>query len=89
MRICIDPGHGGYDPGAIGNSLKEKDLNLNLSKMVAGRLMFYGVDVIMTRTTDADLGLYERCEIANSAGAKGTENRNPAQHNPRPGGRLL
>ncbi|MDD2443758.1 MAG: N-acetylmuramoyl-L-alanine amidase, partial [Desulfotomaculaceae bacterium] len=31
-KIVIDPGHGGEDPGATGNGLKEKDLNFELSK---------------------------------------------------------
>ncbi len=68
-KIVIDPGHGGEDPGATGNGLKEKDLNFSLSKMVVDKLMIYEVDVILTRTADIELGLYDRCEIANNAGA--------------------
>lgn len=68
-KIVIDPGHGGEDPGATGNGLKEKDLNFELSKMVAVKLAVYEVNVIMTRTADVELGLYERCEIANDASA--------------------
>lgn len=68
-KIIIDPGHGGEDPGATGNGLKEKDLNFELSKMVAVKLAVYEVNVIMTRTVDVELGLNERCEIANDASA--------------------
>ena len=31
-KIVIDPGHGGSDPGAIGNNIIEKDLNIEISK---------------------------------------------------------
>jgi N-acetylmuramoyl-L-alanine amidase len=31
MIICIDPGHGGYDTGATGNGLREKDVTLKLA----------------------------------------------------------
>ena len=30
MKVCLDPGHGGYDPGAVGNGLIEKDITLDL-----------------------------------------------------------
>lgn len=33
MRVCIDPGHGGKDPGAIGkNNTREKDITLAIAK---------------------------------------------------------
>ena len=32
--IVIDPGHGGDDPGAVGNGIIEKDLNLIISKYI-------------------------------------------------------
>ena len=58
--ICIDPGHGGYDPGAINHSLgyKEKDLTLKISKKTAEILNKRGWNVIMTRTTDKDVSYY-------------------------------
>lgn len=61
----LDPGHGGRDPGAVGNGLKEKDVNLEICKLTAYRLSFYEVEVILTRISDADLSLEERCNIAN------------------------
>ena len=33
--VLLDPGHGGYDPGAVANGLREKDLNLKLALKVA------------------------------------------------------
>nr|WP_315990570.1 N-acetylmuramoyl-L-alanine amidase [Desulforamulus aquiferis] len=48
--IVIDPGHGGSDPGAVGNNLLEKDLNLDISLKVAARLSSYDAQIRLTRT---------------------------------------
>lgn len=66
IKVVLDPGHGGKDPGAVSNGLKEKDLNLDISNRVASKLSFYEVNVILTRTADIDLNLSERCSIANN-----------------------
>lgn len=50
--ITLDPGHGGSDPGAVANGLREKDINLDVSKRVESKLKAKGVKVYMTRTTD-------------------------------------
>jgi len=74
-RICIDPGHGGYDPGAVGPSgVKEKDINLAVAKLLADKLRNVGKEVILTRAGDLvpwrpDNDLWERCNIANKANA--------------------
>ncbi len=66
-RIVIDPGHGGKDPGAIAFGLKEKDVVLRLSKIVAKKLQEqYGYEVSLTRTKDIFLPLEERTAIANT-----------------------
>lgn len=52
MRVCIDPGHGGNDPGAIGNGYYEKVLTLKVSLELRKILIDNGIDVIMTRETD-------------------------------------
>lgn len=52
MKIVIDPGHGGKDPGAVGNGLKEKDLTLIISQKVASILGSYGFNIILTRNDD-------------------------------------
>lgn len=68
--IVIDPGHGGYDPGAVGKlGTKEKEITLDIAKRVAKLLEARGAKVIMTRTGDKDVGLYERTSMANSAKA--------------------
>jgi N-acetylmuramoyl-L-alanine amidase len=70
MKFVLDPGHGGHDPGAVANGLKEKDLTLAMAKHT-GRMLgeYEGVEVIYTRTDDRYLSLEERAEIANKVGA--------------------
>lgn len=69
MKICIDPGHGGRDPGALGPSgTKEKDIAL----LVALRLKQLLKDrdsIILTRSGDEYVSLGERCRIANTGKA--------------------
>lgn len=76
--ICIDPGHGGTDVGAIGKISQEKNITLAISKKIADLLNDAGAKVIMTRTTDVDVyapydaaaeELQARCNIANAAKA--------------------
>lgn len=57
MRIGIDPGHGGRDPGAVGQTgLREKDVTLAVSLLVAEQLKAKGIEVFITRATDIHLG---------------------------------
>lgn len=53
--ITIDPGHGGRDPGTMYNSIKEKDLNLEISRALEKELTKNGAIVYMIRTSDIDL----------------------------------
>jgi N-acetylmuramoyl-L-alanine amidase len=76
-RVCIDPGHGGDDPGAVGpTGLKEKDVVLDIALQTGKLLASAGVEVSFTRTNDqvlwpADerMDLVNRCRIANQTGA--------------------
>jgi N-acetylmuramoyl-L-alanine amidase len=67
VRVMIDPGHGGKDPGAIGpGGLREKDLVLAIGRMVREKLSRSGeYDVRMTRDDDSFLPLEERTAMAN------------------------
>lgn len=66
-RIVIDPGHGGYDPGAIGPTrVREKDVTLAIAKKLAGKLRAGGFEVVMTRSEDRFVALEERTAIANT-----------------------
>jgi len=68
--VCIDPGHGGADPGAIGlDGLVEKNLTLDISDRLAALLRADGVTVVLTRTTDATVSIADRAEIANASHA--------------------
>lgn len=53
--IYIDPGHGGLDPGALYGGIKEKDINLEISKKLDNGLTKLGAIVYMTRDGDYDL----------------------------------
>jgi N-acetylmuramoyl-L-alanine amidase len=65
-KVCIDPGHGGNDPGAVSGKLYEKNINLEVALAMKDFLQPY-VDVVMTRSTDITLSLEERVRIANEA----------------------
>ena len=49
MLIVIDPGHGGKDPGAVGNGLQEKQLNWTVANLVKDKLAKYDVKVIISQ----------------------------------------
>ncbi len=70
-KVCIDPGHGGTDSGAVGqNGTKEKDVVLQIGLLVKAALERNNIDVVMTRTADIASGklvIADRCKIANSA----------------------
>jgi N-acetylmuramoyl-L-alanine amidase len=69
-RIVIDPGHGGHDPGTPARGLTESQLTLDvalrLEKLLAKD---EGVEVVLTRRTDAYIPLEERTAIANRSDA--------------------
>lgn len=51
-KVFINAGHGGNDPGAIANGLREEDLNLTIALACEAELKRHGVEVKMQRTTD-------------------------------------
>ena len=73
MRICIDPGHGGSDPGAIGlvpRRLEEKEFTLAVSLLLRQELQDLGHEVIMTRQQDQTRSLAARAAFANRFNAE-------------------
>lgn len=70
MKICLDPGHGGADSGAVFRNLLEKDINLSVAVMARQRLVEYGYEVVLTRVDDYTRSLGKRCLIANMEDAE-------------------
>ncbi len=68
-KVFIDPGHGGTDPGALGNGLRESDITLAISKKLGDILSANGIEVRYSRTTDVFISLSERPRQANAWGA--------------------
>jgi N-acetylmuramoyl-L-alanine amidase len=63
--VVLDPGHGGYDPGAVGpNGLYESELNLSVSRHAAAALERAGFPTVMTRNADHGMNLVNRAQIA-------------------------
>ena len=51
-KVFLSAGHGGSDPGAVGNGLKEKTANLNALLGCKSELEKYGINVVCSRITD-------------------------------------
>jgi N-acetylmuramoyl-L-alanine amidase len=69
-RIVIDPGHGGYDPGAMTDGVSEADVVLDIATRLERLLLQQpGVEVVLTRRTNVFVPLEERTAMANRAGA--------------------
>ncbi|MDO6853335.1 N-acetylmuramoyl-L-alanine amidase [Cellulophaga lytica] len=68
--VVLDAGHGGHDPGNLGNGYLEKNIALNIV-LKAGELLSQNpnIKVIYTRKDDTFVDLFERGEIANKANA--------------------
>lgn len=64
LRIVIDAGHGGSQPGAQSFGLQEKTLTLDLAQRVRNLLKQSGFNAILTRNNDSTLSLVERSELA-------------------------
>ena len=69
VTICIDPGHGGKDSGAVWGDRMEKDDALNLAFKVAEQVEAMGQRALLTRDDDSYPYFSERADIANNADA--------------------
>ncbi|WP_059103220.1 N-acetylmuramoyl-L-alanine amidase [Shouchella shacheensis] len=71
MKLYLDPGHGGRDPGATGNGLQEKNIALDIALRIRTILAndYNNVEVTMSRTTDRFVSLSARTNEANAWGA--------------------
>lgn len=67
--IIIDPGHGGADPGAVRDAVREKDINLAVALSVGAILAELGYAVRYTRKADVEVALTDRPKAAARADA--------------------
>lgn len=70
--ICLDPGHGGTDPGAVWGNRLEKEDTLAMALAVKDALEscgFSDLTVMLTRDSDREVSLEQRADTANRAGA--------------------
>ena len=68
FTVVLDAGHGGHDPGAMGDIMREKDINLSIT-LDLGTIIeqnFKDVKVVYTRKTDKYLTLQERADVVNN-----------------------
>lgn len=68
MKVFLGVGHGGSDPGAVANNVKEKDLNLSIALACRDMLVKHGVSVKMSRTKDENDPLSEEIRECNAFG---------------------
>jgi N-acetylmuramoyl-L-alanine amidase len=70
VKVVVDPGHGGKDPGAHGvNGLNEKDVTLDIAARLKDELVKRGYEVVMTRTDDTYVSLSDRVDFTNRQNA--------------------
>jgi N-acetylmuramoyl-L-alanine amidase len=77
VKVCLDPGHGGSDPGALGNGLRETDINLDVVLRLRDFMVLDSQDptrgghwdLLLTRSSDVDVSLGQRTSAANAFGA--------------------
>lgn len=67
--VFVDAGHGGKDPGAVANGIKEKDINLAIALKVRDKLKNLGVEVVMNRDKDVFVDYHDTAVMANDSKA--------------------
>jgi len=71
IKVCLDPGHGGIDPGAVNDAygLYESEINLDVAFGMQRLLEGAGAQVVLTRTDDIYLENYDRYTYCNDQAA--------------------
>lgn len=70
FKVVLDAGHGGKDPGNLGNGYREKNIALKVALKVGAALEKNpGIEVVYTRKKDVFIDLFVRGKIANNAKA--------------------
>lgn len=67
--LVVDAGHGGKDFGSRGNGLYEKNVALKIAEKIKDISQQYGIDVILTRSTDIFMDPRQKSEFANTRDA--------------------
>ena len=68
LIVVVDPGHGGIDPGANSDGLKEKDIVLTVGRALADRINREpGMTAVLTRSQDVFVSLRDRLRVARRA----------------------
>ncbi len=71
LAIAVDAGHGGDNSGASGSTgVMEKDVNLAIASHIRTLLQTKGVNVVMTRSDDAGVGMLDRTDAIVNSGAR-------------------
>lgn len=68
-KVFLSAGHGGSDPGAVANGLKEKDINLTTMLACNEELVRHGVSTVLSRTKDVNDPVQDEVREANASGA--------------------
>jgi N-acetylmuramoyl-L-alanine amidase len=67
FKLVVDAGHGGTDNGAVtSEGIKEKDINLMITKKIKELSSEYNIDVILTRDDDATMSAQEKVNYSNA-----------------------
>jgi len=86
MTVLLDAGHGGKDPGAVAGGVNEKSINLPIALKTRALLQAMGANVVMFRTEDVYLPIYNRIAqtglhiLGRAAGLNGFAAQFPAPH---------
>lgn len=64
LKVIIDPGHGGTDPGSVANGFQEKMITLNVGKHMKNYFDQTPIATTMTRSTDVFIELSDRAKAA-------------------------
>lgn len=68
-KVFLSAGHGGTDPGAVGNGLQEKNINLQIMLSCKATLESHGVKVVCSRTKDENDPVEQEVKEANASKA--------------------
>lgn len=66
VKVVIDAGHGGSDPGCRYGGVEEKSITLDIARQLEKELKKYGVNTLLTRESDSTVSLKDRVYISNT-----------------------